>query len=310
MALGTACCVLSALGYTAANACMRELAAQGADQMWAVCVKEAVTVAVVGPWVLWRSARRPLSRQAKRWIGLLALTGLCTQLGGNLPVQWAYGVVGMAVTIPTIFAVMLTASAGLGWLLLGERVPRRTCGAIGLLVAAIALLSLGAAAAGGDGPNSPEPWRMALGVGAACLAGALFAFLTIAIRTSVSRILPVTTVVVVITGMGVLTLGPMSLGRLGPQQLLATPGPQWALMLAAGTFNLLAFLAITKGLEYTTAVHANVLNAGQVAMGALLGVMVFGESWNSCVVVGVGLTVVGLVLVTQPRHDEQEVPSV
>ncbi len=151
---------------------------------------------------------------------------------------------------------------------------------------------------------------MALGVGAACLAGVLFAGQTVVIRTTASRAVPVCTIVLVITGMGVLSLGPLSLWRLGPDHLLGTPPGQLAMMLAAGTFNLLAFLAITKGLQYTTAVHANVLNAGQVAMGAVVGVALFGESWNAWVVAGVSLTIVGQFLVSQPPHDEQEVPSV
>ena len=40
-----------------------------------------------------------------------ALVGLATQLGGNAPMQWAYGVAGVAVMVPALFAFMLTAAA-------------------------------------------------------------------------------------------------------------------------------------------------------------------------------------------------------
>jgi drug/metabolite transporter (DMT)-like permease len=47
--LGTACCLLSALCYTAANVCLRQLAEQEIDSAWVICVKEIISVAVVGP---------------------------------------------------------------------------------------------------------------------------------------------------------------------------------------------------------------------------------------------------------------------
>jgi hypothetical protein len=45
---GTAYCIVSALCYTAANICLRKLAALEADEMWVTCVKEVVTVSVIG----------------------------------------------------------------------------------------------------------------------------------------------------------------------------------------------------------------------------------------------------------------------
>jgi len=325
--LGTACCVASALGYTAANICMRKLADLGVDPMWATCMKEAVTVAVVGPYLAVMALRGDSWRLPYRWLALLVLVGLATQLGGNLAVQWAFGIegVGIAVTIPAIFGVMLTASAVLGLVLLGESVSRRSAGAIALLILAIVLLSSGAIATSDRGEASDQkpsveadpgekglsgPWLIAAGVGAACLAGGVYALLTIVIRTTGSRGVPVSRIVFVITAMGVLSLGSLSLARLGPETLRHTPPEHLAWMLSAGVFNLLAFLAITKGLQLTTVVHANVLNGSQIAMGAVAGIFLFRESLSAWPLLGICLTIVGVVLIGQPQADEREVPGV
>lgn len=309
VALGTACCVFSAFGYAAANMCLRKLAALGADEMWTTAMKEVVTVSVVGPWLALQAARgRPVLPPA-RWAAVLVLAGLVTQLCGNVALQWSFGVVGLAIAVPACFALLLAGGALLGRMLLGEGVSAQSVGAIGVLVAAIALLSFGAVREGALIPGTAPPWKMALGVAAACGAGAAFAQLSLAIRTTASRGVPVPAVVLIVTGMGVVCLGPLSLARLGPATLLATTAEQLGYMLGAGAFNLLAFLAITKGLQLTTIVRANVLNAGQVALGAVAGVLVFGESWNPWVVCGVVLTIAGLMLVGQPQSEEQEVPG-
>lgn len=306
---GTACCVASALGYTAANICMRQLAELGASEFWAICIKEFVTVAVVGPWLLARVCRRMVASFSWRWIGALFLIGLSTQLLGNLPVQWAFGVVGLAVTIPAIFGTLLAGSAIMGLLLLGERVSSRSTAAIGLLLGSIVLLSVGAVLAGRWVPGTPSPAKMALGVGAGCLAGLVYAMLTIAIRTATSRGIPVSAVVLVVTGAGVISLGGISISRFGVDALLQTPAGQWGWMVAAGTFNLLAFLAITKGLQLTAVVHANVLNASQIAMGAVAGILCFGESGNIWLVLGICLTIAGVVLIGPSQPEEPDIPG-
>lgn len=278
--------------------------------MWAICNKELVTVMVVGPWLLYRAFRGLPVVPSWRTVGTLMLVGLAVQLAGNLSVQWAFGKVGLAITISAIFAVMLTASAVLGRMALGERVSGRSAAAIGLLLGSLALLAFGAHAASKSisaaAGEAPRLLLVALGVGAACLAGGMYAMLTVVIRNMTSRAVPVTTIVFIITGMGVLSLGPLSVWRFGTGQLLGTPPGELAWMFAAGTCNLIAFLAITKGLQLTTVVHANVLNASQVAMGALAGITLFGESRNPWLILGVCLTIVGVIMIDRPADGDRD----
>ena len=102
--------------------------------------------------------------------------------------------------------------------------------------------------------------------------------------------------VFVATGVGVVLLGSFSLMRLGVGQMLATDPRVVAWMVAAGGCNLLGFLSIAKGLQLTTLVHANVLNASQVALGAAAGIYFFREPHSPALVCGVVLTIAALLL--------------
>ncbi len=305
---GTACCVVSALGYSGASICLRHLADE-CDPVWVIFNKELVTVLVVGPWLLYRTMRGLRSLPSGRVLARLVLIGLAVQLGANLGVQWALGIVGLAVTIPTMFGVMLAASGVLGMVFLGEHVSRRSAMAIGLLVVSLLMLGLAASApasAAGKSTEVATPLLIGLAVGAACLAGAIYAVLTISIRHAVTGTTPASTIVFVTTLMGVLTLGPLSFCLLGTEKLLSTPPQHFAWMLAAGTLNLVAFLAITKGLQLTTVVHANVLNASQVAMAAVAGTILFTETPTRWMIVGVVLTIVGIILIDRPKNGDRD----
>ena len=88
--------------------------------------------------------------------------------------------------------------------------------------------------------------------------------------------------------------------------MLQTPPEHFAWMYAAGFFNLLGFVAIIKGLQLTTVVHANVVNASQVALAAIAGILLFNEPRNPWLILGVGLTALGVVLIDRPSEAVEE----
>jgi drug/metabolite transporter (DMT)-like permease len=246
---------------------------------------------------------------------ILLLAGLVDQLLGNLAWQWSVGIVGLAVTVPAAFGVMIIGSAIFGRFILGERVTPRSMGAIGLLLFSLILLSLGAESAGEVMAKSshasiadPVPASASLLVAEAVVvagvAGAAFALLSIAIRHTMNAATQQSTLMFIITGIGVITLGPISIHRQGLDGLLSTSGEQLAWMVAAGFFNLLGFMGYTKGLHLTTVVHANVLSASQVAMAAVAGILVFQESPNLWLLLGVALTLTGIFLIDRPVDEE------
>jgi drug/metabolite transporter (DMT)-like permease len=299
LALGTAFCIASALAYTGANACLKHLAGL-ADNVWTICVKESVTVAAVGPWLLWQTARGRKVWPSSSEVAVLALVGLAVELIGNLGMLWAMQVVGLSVAIPAVSATNLAVSALFGWVLLGEGVRPRTMLAIGLLMTAVALLSF---QAGRPSLSSREPLHAALALGAACLAGAIFAGMIVAIRKTVTGVTPPEAVMFMICLMGVLSLGPLSLCRVGGPGLLATSPRLMLLMLWAGLLNLVGFFCLTRGLQLASVVRANLLSASQVAMAAVAGFAVFGERPGIAAIHGILLTIVGMMLVERPRSD-------
>ncbi|MBN1910298.1 MAG: DMT family transporter [Pirellulales bacterium] len=301
--IGTLCCFYAAVGYTTVNTLLRFLSVR-CDQPWTLAIKETVTVLVLAPWVIRQARQGWPGFPGWRGILVLALAGVGTQLIGNLSVLWALSVIGLSITVPVSLGVNLVASAVLGWVVLGERVSLRAALVVAILIVSIVILSVGAEqtnrsiAARADVATGPL-W-VTLAVLGAGLAGVIYALLGVVIRrTNASRTHPFA-IVFIITVMGTLTLGPVGCWR-GVHLLQAFSTGQLALVVVVGLVNLTAFLAVTRGLQLTPVVRANVMTASQVAMGVLLGMIVFGEApdgWLAFAVclTGVCLTIVGIVL--------------
>ena len=317
-AAGALCSFVAVLGYSAANICMRKLSEEGALSSWAICNKELITVLVIGPWLAWRIWRGKSRFPTGRPLIILIAAGLSTELIGNIGTQWGYGVVGLAVMIPANTGFVLVATAVLGAVLLGERVSARNAAVLALLIVALIIMGYGISKSSPDQPNKPHsvadtaaarpplaPWQIAAAVGVAGLCGTVYALLAIALRYSVGGKTTLSAAVVIITGIGVLTLAPMSLWQAGAHALTATPREHYALMFTAGACNLAAFMALVRGLQLTTALHINMLNnAGQVSLAAVAGMLWFHEACNVWLVLGVALMIAGICAVGPPVEEE------
>lgn len=293
LVLGTLYCAVSTLGYTVANLCLCGLSTR-TDQVWMLWIKESVSVVVVAPWILVQIVRRRYPLPTAGTLLALAIVGTAVQWLGNLGAIGAFAVVGIAVTIPIIYAVNLTGGAILGRVVLGERVTPRSALAILALVASISLLNWGADR---TGLSSAAADKVRLAIAAACLAGVMYCVLGVSIRRLVGGAAVPSLVVLMITGMGTLTLAPLGLSRTGLAGLLAIQPAHLALILLAGVLNLVAFFSFTRALRLIPVVHANVLNATQVALAAVGGITLFSEQPSAMLVLGVSLTIVGICLI-------------
>ncbi|MCX7425673.1 MAG: DMT family transporter [Planctomycetia bacterium] len=305
--VGTACCIVAALGYTGAHICLRKLAV-ACDPAWVTCVKASVAMVAIGPWIVYRSAVGRSVVPPRRALVSLILVGLLGQVCGNLSVQFSLRIVGLAVTVPVLFGTLLVASALMGRILLAERISTRTTMAIGVSIASVALLGWGAGNVDPVALTANE-WATGnllalLAIGAACLAGVSFAIMSVVIRAAVSGVTSPVAVVFITTAVGAITLSAASVFSIGIPAMLDTPSDDLTVMLLAGGFNLFAYLALTKGLQLTTVVHANVLNASQVAMCAVAGILLFAEPLSPAVILGIALTILGTVLIDRPRDEE------
>ena len=89
--------------------------------------------------------------------------------------------------------------------------------------------------------------------------------------------------------------------RLGIEPLLGTKPADFGMMLQAGVWNAVAFLAVTKALQLTSVVYVNTINGSQAAMCAIAGILVFGEPFSLSVVFGVALTISALLVMQLGR---------
>ncbi len=305
--LGVLCGVISAFGYTAANLCLRAVSHH--DPLWVTAVKALPTVLLAGPWMLADGMLGRRMLPPPRVWGAIFIAALIGQVLGNVAFQWSLGVVGMALTVPLVLGTMIVGGALLGWLVLGEPVSRRAAVSIALLVAAIVILSLGTRQAAKSPILADSSLLLFLGALAAALSGIAYAFLGVVIRFGVTgqASLPATLFTVGLVGW--IILGSASLYRLGLPALLDVNPHDLQVMLPAGLRNFIAFVALTKALQLTTVSHVNLMNASQTAMAACLGVWLFGEPASWPLVLGVLLTIVGLVAMRRPRPKVEVVGS-
>lgn len=144
--LGTLYCVLSAIAYTAYNACLRDVS-NHYDPAWINCVQASVGASVFGVCLLWRAAHGRRALPPWRELIALAVIGFVTQLGGVLLIC-SMAVVGVAVSATLQMGVMLAGSAVLGLLVLGEAVSWRQIAAIAMITVSVVVFSRGAQTAG------------------------------------------------------------------------------------------------------------------------------------------------------------------
>ena len=293
--------VVSALAYTGTNIALRGMTRGGDPDwaMWVTCFKSLP--GALAAWLLvgLRACRGQRALPSMPVIGWLLAVGFAVQFGGNLFFQWSLAMCGLALAVPTVFATLILTGAVLGRSWLGEAVTVRSSIAMGLLIAAIAMLGLGADGAAAElptGPHlfAPELWVLA-GIVLAGVSGVFYGVLGVIIRRSTGSEIPLVATLALISTTGVVGLGAAAVIRLGPAVLEATPG-EWCLMVFAGVLNAIAFFAISGSLQRIPVVQVNLLNASQAAMCALGGVLIYHEPLTTALAFGTLLTIAGLVL--------------
>ena len=100
---------------------------------------------------------------------------------------------------------------------------------------------------------------------------------------------------------GTVSLWTFCFVRMGAEQISATPTEFWDDMIWAGILNFVAFVALSTSLKALPVVAVNLINASQVAMAAIAGVILFSEPITSPLVTGILLTLAGLAILAKYR---------
>ena len=301
--LGVILGLVSALAYTGANLALRQVAVPN-DVGWALWVtaNKAVPAALAG-WLIiaWRASRGLPACPPRRLIWPMIVVGLLMQYGGNVMFQWSLGLGGLAVSVPLSFASLIVTGAWLGRVYLGDPTTPRTLRSIGLLVAAICLLSSGAGEATATLNENATSLTIVLAIITALLAGASYAVSGVMIR-HLTRTLSLSASIVIFSTVGVVVLGIHSLFQPGIERISATTANEWWAIIAAGWMNALAFFAVAGSLKRISVTFTNVVNASQNAICAAAGVMLFSEPLTTPLVAGCVLTVVGMMVIDTGRR--------
>lgn len=295
--------ILSAVAYTAANIFLRHVAID-CEPAW-VSFNKAIPATVVG-WVLVLMGMSQGRRMMPPRELLRTLIGLAifVQIAGNIAFQWSLAQVGLALAVPLGFGMIIVSGAILGRIWLSEPITGRSAISILVLIAAVGILSVGAApdqkAVLSESVAKPA---IVLGVIAACSAGFAYAVNTTYIRAMALGAMPVATTLMVISTVGVVVHGLITAVQIGWTGVTATTLEQWGAMYGAGISNAVAFFSLGYALQRISVLHVNILNASQVAMAAIAGVVIFGEKPSMAMYVGCGLTALGMVLIQARKKD-------
>ncbi len=288
----------SAVGYTAANISLR--AVSDCDPVWVSAMKPLPTLAGVIPVLLWQMRRRKLHWPSRKIVIWLVLASLLGHICGNVMFQWSLGVIGIALVVPLTLGTIIVTGTAMGRFMLDEPVSRRTLAAVTILMAAVFVLTLGADQAHhsvvGLDVTQDSWWQVVFGVVAAIGAGVAYAILGVVIRYGVRRKTSVPMTLFVVSIVGATSLTSMALWRGGPELVTQFDARQYAIMFAAGLFNAIAFLALTRALQIAHMVYINAINGSQAAMAAIAGIVLFHEATTPALWLGLGMTVAGLGL--------------
>lgn len=291
----------SAICYSLANLALRGLSGRHDDLAWSIWVSalKALPTAILAIVLLWRRRRRNLPLYpTTRPIPILIAGALMMQFGGNLGFQVALGHIGLAITVPLVFAFIICSGALLGNMFLGDRVSPKTVLSMAIMTVSIILLSYAAklastTPAGTDAVDTNNiVW---LGILMAIVSGLSYGINGVAIRKIARDALPIESMLIIYSMTGLICFGIMGPIMMGQERLLQIQSDEWTMMFLAGIFNAVAFFCITHSLKLLNISQVNVINASQNAMCAIIAVAIYSEPVSTPLILGIGLSIAGLL---------------
>ncbi|MCP4507172.1 MAG: DMT family transporter [Fuerstiella sp.] len=292
--------ISSAVAYSAANLALRGLSGRHDGLAWAIWVSamKALPTVVVATFLLgWRAKQRKALFPSTGILPLLFVSALVMQFGGNLGFQVALGYIGLAITVPLVFAFIICAGAVMGRMFLGDQVSARTVLSMVIMTLAIVLLSWAATlntssvTANATSSATKNIW---MGIFVAVVSGMSYGINGVVIRGIGRGKLPIESMLIVYSLTGAILLGTLGGTMLGTERLLAISMAEWQMMLTAGAFNSIAFFSISHALKLANVTQVNLINASQNAMCAIGAVLIFAEPLSLPMVAGIVLSIVGL----------------
>lgn len=280
---------------------LRELSGKHAGTGWDIWISamKAVPTFVAALFLVVRKRVKdePIY-QSGRGVRVLFAAAVVMQFGGNLGFQMALGHIGLAISVPLVFAFIICSGALLGKIVLGDNVTPRTAASVGIMMAAIIFLSYAATltADNADGSRTAQSGTALLGVLIAVISGTSYGVNGVVIRRAGQKAMSVGEVLLIYSLVGVIALTIPGWWMMGTDGLANITLYEWHMMFWAGTFNAIGFFAVTYALKLANITLVNVINASQNAICAVAAVLIFAEPQTIPLVIGVLLSMAGLIV--------------
>ncbi len=292
--------IVSALAYSLANLALRQLSDSGSSgghgwDLWVTAMKTVPTGVIAWFVVLNRFMRNQPAFPPLRLLPILVVAAVVMQFGGNLSFQIALGFLGLGITVPLVFACLICVGAVAGRIWLGDPVTIQVASAIIVMMAAVILLSAGTVPQNSENGTPMEVGAIVAGICLAAASGSSYGAVGVLIRNFVRAVLSVESMLIVFSTVGVVLLAAGAIALSGWQSIQANTVRDWPLLLAAGSANAIAFFALAYALREMDVNRMNVINASQNAMCAVGAVVLFQEQLSGLAIVGIVLTIAGLL---------------
>ena len=313
----------------------------GIDQYWALFYKEAIGLALLLPWLTFRLVQGRYRFTSFRLVCLLILAAIICQLIGAPLHVLGFAVIGLIITVPLVQSATLLGVAVLGFIIYGDSLSRKRKFAITILIIAVSVLSIGkemsapAPSHGGSGMETGLFLLVAIGT---IIAGIAYAVYLVMLRHALRQNwkdensawlsfevfrwvghdyaqktegrptekvyspFPVTLMMAIVFMVGIIIFAIFITSRQGVTGFYDVPSWSWPVILISGVCNMLAFFFQIQGLRMTSTVQASLIAVSQMVILSLVGFWFFKEAINIIVMLGLGLTVYGVLLSAKPER--------
>tara|TARA_B100000676_G_scaffold57206_1_gene56313 strand:- start:14554 stop:15504 length:951 start_codon:yes stop_codon:yes gene_type:complete len=295
---------VSSVGYSAANVFLR--AVDDCDPVWVSCIKAVPTILIVFPWLVWRYQK--VERKIcppKLVLGLVTLS-IVSHYVGNVGFQWSLNKIGMSLAVPICLGVLIVTGALVDWWFLKDKPSARTIGSMVILITAVVVLSTGGKEAFAqlkkllDNPDA-NPYLLTFAIGAVIISGVNYGVFGAVIKVVGNRGVsqPAIMTIISVTGFLFLLVLSSQSGAWDEQHNLEFNN--LAQMTLAGICNAIAFVALVSAIKILSVTRYNLVNASQAALGAISGAVIFDEPVSVWMVLGIVLTVIGLMVMKRDK---------
>ncbi len=312
--LGIILGMVAAMAYSLANLALRQLSDSGPAggpgwDVWVTALKAVATGVSAWTIVLYRQLHGRSTWPPLRLLPVLMMAAVLMQFGGNLCFQIALGYLGLAITVPVIFACIICVGAVAGRILLGDPITSQIMAAMFIMMVAIILLSIGTMSEPPAESTPTDTWRLLTGLGVALISGCSYGLVGVLIRYFVRSTLAVESVLIVFSTLGIVSLSAMAIGLSGWSPIWKNTMADWFMLSVASIANAIAFFAVSYALRSIDVNRMNVINASQNAMCAIGAVVLFQEQLSALALSGIALTIIGLLVLGRRRTPSQNMAA-